>query len=559
MLEKLRQIVFRNAFLLLSAFIVAMITVTGIGIIKLDRDHYLSKLRQEAERGLYNATEQIQMRFFEAVLVAKGVESILLQSNGIVDAQISRLVADYQKHNPTILAVALAPGLEVTNSYLNAGSNRAIGLKYWEVPAQMASVAKAYRTRDPVVSGPVSLVQGGRGYILRYPVFLPNARSDRNDFWGVISIVIKADELFGTEAQTFGGDASYIVSLTNTPSSGGAMLTGKKLLTSNQDSVGLEFTMFGGTWVAKAIPKNGWPLYSPQSPYLFGFALLSKLALIVGLLAYRRLAKKKERAHALLSEAVDCIDGGFVLFDEEERLVVANKTYLNYHPETADKIVPGITGEEILKLNFTHENRNDDPEVREELIANRLTKFRNPGEPFLQQIHGDVWLKVTEAKTPRGYTVTVWTDVSVEKRAQKAAEEADREKTEFLNNVSHELRTPLTIIFGRATFLQKSEMLQQSKRVQEAMRSQDALSDDLKEAIAEHAQFVSEQGASIAESSRHMIRLVEDLLDWTKVSRGTLELQISTIRADEIAKMVVEELQPNAAKKGLSLFYSGDE
>ena len=77
-------------------------------------------------------------------------------------------------------------------------------------------------------------------------------------------------------------------------------------------------------------------------------------------------------------------------------------------------------------------------------------------------------------------------------------------------------------------------------------------------AAIEYQKFITDQGAGIAESSQHMIRLVEDLLDWTKVSRGQLELDMAPTQLDEIARTVTQELQPAAEAKGLTLTYAGD-
>ncbi|WP_037227373.1 sensor histidine kinase [Roseobacter sp. GAI101] len=559
MVNNFRENVATKAFILLTVLILGSVTGVGITIFMLDRDNHLSTVRRDVEQALYAATEQIQLRFFETVLVAKNVESILMQSGGVVETQIARLVGEFQRHNPAVLAVALAPKLQVTHSFPQNANNKTIGLKYWEVPAQMASIAQAYRRQSPVVDGPVALVQGGKGYILRYPVFLPNADLNLDQFWGVISIVIKADSLLVSEEHNLGDEDSYIFSLTELQTSGLIAASGKdRTALLSTDPVVTEFSMFGNKWQASASPKGGWPKYSPQSPYLIGFAVFSKLILIGGLLAYRRLAKKKENSHALLAEAVGCIDEGFIAFDDRERLMIVNDKYLAYHSEIADRIVPGMTMEEMLRLSRSHQNGPEELEKREAWIAERLRCFRNPGEPFLHSIGDDFWLKVTEAKTPHGYTVGVWTDVSAEKRAQQAAETADWEKTEFLNNVSHELRTPLTVIFGRATFIKNCEKLPQFKRIQAALDAEGNNSGDLTDAINDSRKFVSEQGVGIAESAKHMIRLVDDLLDWTKVARGTLELDVSTLRVDEVAETVVQDLQSDAAKKGLSLSYSGE-
>ena len=169
--KKLAEYVASKAFIFLTIFVLGSVTAIAYALIKLDRDNYLASVRSNLEEAMHVTTDQIQLRFFEAVLVAKTVESILLVSGGTIETQISRVVEEYQRHNPAVIAVALAPDLEVTHSFPQTKNRSSIGLKYWEIPSQMAGVAQAFRKHSPVVDGPVSLVQGGEGYILHYPVF----------------------------------------------------------------------------------------------------------------------------------------------------------------------------------------------------------------------------------------------------------------------------------------------------------------------------------------------------------------------------------------------------
>jgi signal transduction histidine kinase/sensor domain CHASE-containing protein len=559
LINRFKDFVASKAFNLLAILVLGSVAGIGYSIIKLDRDNHLSTVKRDVEQGLYAATEQIQLRFFEAILVGKNIENILTNSGGIVETQIARVVSEFQRHNPAVIAVALAPGLEVTHSFPQTDNRKSIGMKYWQVPGQMASVAQAYRSQSAVVDGPVSLVQGGVGYILRYPVFLPSADLNFTQFWGIISIVFKADSLLNADRHDFGDEEKYVFSLNELHSSG---ISGTSAATKDVaprfQAVITEFSMLDSKWQATARPVGGWPTYSPESRYLVGFALFSALVLLVVLRAYRRLAIKKENAHALLAEAVGCINEGFIAFDDKERLMIVNQKYLDYHVEIADRIVPGVTMRELLRLGVPKQVDSSNYKERNAWIESRLKAFRNPGESFLQYIGSDRWLKVTESKTPHGYTVGIWTDVTAEKCAQEAAEAADREKTDFLNNVSHELRTPLTVIFGRATFLRNSDKLPQSKRLSNAITAKDTPHEELTSAVTNYQNFVSDQGAGIADSAQHMIRLVEDLLDWTKVARGKLELDKSLIQLDELSSSVIKDLQPNANAKGLELTYSGD-
>jgi len=235
-----------------------------------------------------------------------------------------------------------------------------------------------------------------------------------------------------------------------------------------------------------------------------------------------------------------------------------NQRYLDYYPKIAHLIVPGVSFEELVRQGVEH---NQYPEAigREEVwIEERLARHRNPGTSFLQRSDDERWVKVTEAKTPHGYTVGIRTDVTAVKRAQNAAEAADREKTEFLNNVTHELRTPLTVIFGRATFLQYEEKLPHARQVQTTLNAHPHSVEDAKSAFVDYQKFISEQSTRIVDSAQHMLRLVEDLLDWTQVERGQLELDMTTIHAGEFVAAVVNDLRQDALAKGLQLTYSSD-
>jgi signal transduction histidine kinase len=215
--------------------------------------------------------------------------------------------------------------------------------------------------------------------------------------------------------------------------------------------------------------------------------------------------------------------------------------------------VPGVSFEEPIRIDVAR-NRYPEAVGREEAwIQERLDAHYNPGAPFFQESDDGRWFKVAEAKSPRGYTVGVRTDVTAVKRAQEIAENADREKTDFLNNVSHELRTPLTVISGRVSFLKDPAHLPQAKNLHAALNAADPSPEDIRTAFTQFEEQVARQGASALDAARHMLRLVEDLLDWTKVEQGKLELSMSEVDVARIADAVVTDLRPGAEAKGLTL------
>ncbi len=346
----LRKYAASKTYILLTLIVLGSVAGIGYSVIKLDRENHLASIRHDLEQALYEATDQIQLRFFEAVLVAKNIENMLTVSETVQEQKIARVVEDLQRHNPGVVAVALAPGLQVTHSFPQNSNQRTIGLKYWQVPEQMAAVANAYRRQSPVVDGPVPLVQGGSGYILRYPVFLQRPDLNVGQFWGVISIVVKADGLFNAQRSDFSSPDKYEFTLREIDMSDiSAADTRRETEILGETSVVTEFTMLGSAWQASARPAGGWPAYSPQSRYLLGTALVLAIVLIGVLWVVRILAAKTENARALLAEAIGCIDEGFVAFDDKERLMLVNQKYLDYHSEIAEFVVPGMTMTALLK------------------------------------------------------------------------------------------------------------------------------------------------------------------------------------------------------------------
>jgi PAS domain S-box-containing protein len=112
------------------------------------------------------------------------------------------------------------------------------------------------------------------------------------------------------------------------------------------------------------------------------------------------------------------------------------------------------------------------------------------------------------------------------RRARIEAEEANRLKDEFLANLSHELRTPLTSILGWSRLL---------------------LTDNLNPAILPQAIQTIERNA------RAQLRIVEDLLDVSRIISGKLKLEMREIELAPVIAAAVEIVRPMAATKSINL------
>ena len=113
--------------------------------------------------------------------------------------------------------------------------------------------------------------------------------------------------------------------------------------------------------------------------------------------------------------------------------------------------------------------------------------------------------------------------------ARRQAEQAIRAKTAFLANMSHEIRTPLTAMMGFA------ELLEQ-------------------EVLGPHAiPLYREYARDIAESGRHLMELINDLLDLSKADADRLELVDGTVDVVRVAIGTARLLAERAARHGVSI------
>ncbi|MDY6994683.1 MAG: response regulator, partial [Pseudomonadota bacterium] len=115
-------------------------------------------------------------------------------------------------------------------------------------------------------------------------------------------------------------------------------------------------------------------------------------------------------------------------------------------------------------------------------------------------------------------------------QAKDAAEAANRVKSEFLAAVSHELRTPLNAVLGMAELLQEEVYGPVNHKQVQALHT-------------------------IEMSGRHLLVLINNILDLSKIEMGKLELNIGPVAIEAICQNCLQLIQQQAQKKRLQLVY----
>jgi len=195
--------------------------------------------------------------------------------------------------------------------------------------------------------------------------------------------------------------------------------------------------------------------------------------------------------------------------------------------KTIDEIFPGLR-ERDIPHTFAEVVRTGQSRVLEDVyyVDERVLEniFSVKVFPLPNNCVGVVFDNITEQKKAEEAMVN----------AKLVAEAANRTKTEFLANMSHELRTPLNSIIGFSQLLNSNPF------------------GNLNEKEIKYT-------GNIADSGKHLLKVINDILDLSKIEAGKMEIIIEEFNSLDAIDEVCYSLMPLILKKNLNLNFSIDE
>lgn len=313
-----------------------------------------------------------------------------------------------------------------------------------------------------------------------------------------------------------------------------------------------------GNWVSLRLRGHITRTLPDREPCLTGIAVIAE----------QDLAPGSADENARLRDAVETISEAFVLWDRDNRLVMCNSKYQQFHGLPDDMVRAGSPYDEVIAA------------ASEPIVSKRVAVAGtgdDDSRTYEAQIEDGRWLHINERRTRDGGYVSVGTDITVLKESQQRlaesehqlkasvaelrlsrreleqqkqqlvdlaekyaleknrAEAANRAKSEFLANISHELRTPLNAVIGF------SEVMQQ------------ALFGPLG-----HPKY-QEYARDIFTSGAYLLEVINDILDMSKIEAGRMSLDIGNVDLGDIVADSMKVVSQAAAERNITLDRHGPQ
>ncbi|MBB3425194.1 two-component system cell cycle sensor histidine kinase PleC [Rhizobium sp. BK312] len=272
-----------------------------------------------------------------------------------------------------------------------------------------------------------------------------------------------------------------------------------------------------------------------------------------------RLAQRYAEADQRLADAIECTSEAFVLWDKNDRLVMCNAHFQQAYGLPDNVLVPGT---ERAVVNAAAAR----PVIERRIVDPGRSNHSQTTEV---QLADERWLQINERRTRDGGLVSVGTDITQLKRNQERlreserrlmatindlsasrrilekqkaelstantnylaekerAEAANKAKSEFLANMSHELRTPLNAILGFSEILQ------------------DQMFGPLGSAR------YNEYAKDIHDSGKHLLNVINDILDMSKIEAGHMKLSCERINLAPLIEECLRFTRIPAAQKNI--------
>ncbi len=395
--------------------------------------NYRWQIRELGQHELGQLTARLEGNLKGNVQTSKALVAAINANPKLDQTYFNLYSAPLFDENLQLHNLSLTQNLRVTHVYPLEGNEAALNLDFRDHPDQLADLLIARRSKQPVLSGPINLVQGGRAIIARIPVVL----ASNGSLWGTISAVINIDLLFAASGiYDSGSDLEIAIrevdgrAISRPPLFGDAKLFEA---TSNAVTSRVKLPYENG-WELAAIPKGGWPTAAPNALRLrTGLAIVCSLLFL--LLTYiSRLIMRQQISNIFLQSLFELSPVGIALVDYHSgRLLNTNKALQN---------ITGLNQDELYKKNcFSLLSKPVDETRLSEYLEGQHSGNSQPVATTLKHANGDDISVLVNSSLIRDiygapYIWAIIEDIS----ERQLAETTLRRQQEMFESMSHQAR-----------------------------------------------------------------------------------------------------------------------
>ncbi len=547
MLSKIGRVLFHGV---LAVSLAAIILILSNRLEDLSYQNYVRDQKLDSTVKLIEVRQRIEADIFERILALNELATIVGENPDMNKTEFNIKAVDFLLANSGVVNISAAPDKVVKMVFPLHRGVQEMGVDYREDTALNARIDEAIRTGEGLITGPVSLPDGGRGLVMRKPVFAQNDLG-ANEPWGLVSVVLDYDSFMtNLNIPEIERDYDIVIREANDVPYPQVLLGDPGVL--DRDPIVMDFNFPFGRWQLAATTDGGWPQHMPG--YVSRWIQRSVFMTIsLAVLFYvLRLAHNRRLAERQLSIGLEALDHGFVMFDPDRRLVAFNKKYKQLAGGSG-MVRVGARYEDIVKANLRKGLIPDAVGREEEWYENWSKRLTDKSSDNEQVLADGRLIRAYDRPMEDGSVVGLRIDITDLKKAQIAAEAANKAKTDFMGVLSHELRTPLTVILGHARLAKNFRAMPAYRKLVAEMEKHPDLGEDVVDRLdAVHNQIVTMMTA-LERSGDHLLFLISEILDFAKIDSGTLNMDMAPITTDEIVAPVTDQMRPMVEDKGLAL------
>ncbi|MDX1490886.1 MAG: EAL domain-containing protein [Pseudohongiellaceae bacterium] len=419
---------FRSKFLALMLLIPVLYLLLEQMIEQRYKNLVLEEQRLGVREVLGNIRYQLESQLSNNLSLINSLAAFIAANPDYSDSEFTTYAAVIVDRDPALINLAAAPDLVVTNIYPLEGNEAALGLNYRMNAEQMPAIDRMIRTEAMVLAGPVDLVQGGKAFIGRAPVYIDNEAGDQT-LWGIVSAPIDETAVYAA-SDVFQPQLGLDIAIRGRDGLGadGDVFFGREQIFNNPEAVIMPVVIGGGTWQLGAVSYSNALQGNFVIPALRFAAFLAAALTLVAVFLRRTVLLREHRYEQLIFrneqflrevEAVSKV-GGWRLDSEQvfTEMSLQCRAILGLEGEN-----DSVTLESVCEL-FTPSTRD----VISELMGNSLLHSDDfDTEIHLKKLDGqEMWLHIRGEvlALPRGKVELIGAiqDITKEKEADSLIE-----------------------------------------------------------------------------------------------------------------------------------------